>query len=66
MVWEVVRHFAIQSCFGTSGTPGSNPADPIASKLREVNGSVIGGHDTLVAYYMTTGEVLVENVELTD
>ena len=43
---------------------GDWDGEAIAAKLREVTGAVCGGHDTLVAYFLTDESVIVESVKL--
>ena len=43
---------------------GDEDGEKLAAKIREVTGSVCGGHDTLVVYWLGNDEILVESIEI--
>lgn len=45
---------------------GDDDEQQLAARLREVCGAVQGGHDTLVAYLLGDGSIIVESVAITD
>lgn len=73
--WESVDEYA---CHVTTTNPliksygldpdvaamGDDDGVQISEKIREVNGSVLGGHDVIVVYWMGDDDMIVESVRL--